>query len=164
MKTHTVRLVAILGMLLVGSDVLASPPGKARLEAQGQTADGVAIKTAVVTTAYSKAMPYGRNTLWWGAESTVPKTIVSTIEVQLGQKKLLVPLSAYGDLCNPTKASVTSTKRGFNITIHGGDAAASYEAVLVFEDGLIRRRKVASMEFPDTAWEETTYSFNINDK
>jgi hypothetical protein len=164
MKIHTVRIVVILGMLLVGGHVWASPPEKDRLQAQGQTADGMIVKVTVATAAYSKTIPYNRNALWWGAESTTPKTIVSMIDVQVGRKKLQIPLSAYSDLSNPSEVSVASTNQGFNVTIRGGDAAASYKAVLGFENGLIRRRKVASMEFPDEAWEETNYSFNINDK
>jgi len=165
MMTHALRLIPVLLMLLADCHAWASPPATARLEAHGQTTDGTPIKAVVVTKRFSQATPYDRDARWWGVIDdglTTPKIIVSAIDVWVGRKKLHVPLSAFADLSEPTEVSVVCTAQGLTVTLRGGDAAASYEAMLVFEQSLIRSRKVAHMEFPDEAWEETNYSFNIN--
>jgi hypothetical protein len=82
------------------------------------------------------------------------------MDIYLGNEKLQIPLSAFGDLCDPDILTVKATKRGFEVKIKGSDAGGAYEARLVFEGNLIRRRRVIDLEFPDEVWEETTYKFN----
>jgi hypothetical protein len=83
------------------------------------------------------------------------------LDVYLGVNRVFVPISAYSDLGNPRSSTIETADKGFQIVVRGGDAATSYKATLVFEGGLLRSRKVVNGEFPDEAWEETIYSFNV---
>jgi len=96
----------------------------------------------------------------WGAEETKPKIIIKHVKAWWGKKEISIPLSAYMDLANPNDASLIKSGSEIHLIIKGGDASTSYKAVLIFERGLIRSRKVQHGEFPDDAWEETKYSFN----
>jgi hypothetical protein len=100
---------------------------------------------------------------WGGEGDTMPTTLIKSIIVQSEEKQLFVPLSAYSDLGDPHKISLKRNTAGFEITITGGDAGGSYNAVLVFEGGWLTYRRVAHGEFPDQAWEETRYFYNILD-
>jgi hypothetical protein len=95
----------------------------------------------------------------WGAEKS-PKYIIRKIEAWWGDEKVFIPLSAYFDLTNPHEVFLKKAGNQFHLTIKGGDAATSYEALLIFEKGNLLSKKVFSGEFPDEAWEETKYSFN----
>ena len=46
------------------------------------------------------------------------------------------------------------------ITVLGGDAADSYFARYEFSRGILQKRRVWSAEFPQQAWEESSYKFN----
>jgi hypothetical protein len=121
--------------------------------------DGKIIKVNVIAQNYSSAFPY-KEAIRWGHELKKPKTIITSIDVLLGSKKLFVPLSAYSDLSNPKKVSLEISKYGFHILIAGGSASTFYNAELIFKNGFIHRRIVRHGEFPEVAWEETVYSFN----
>ena len=76
-------------------------------------------------------------------------------------KKILIPLSAYADLGNPTEVYLKKLpSHGFRLILQGGDAAGSYRAILDFKEDEIFHRKVVSGEFPKEVWEETVFSFN----
>jgi hypothetical protein len=100
--------------------------------------------------------------IMWGSESgeTPPPTLIKSIFVRQSGHKFLVPLSAYADLRDPRIVTIAATAEGFDVTITGGDAGEAYDAVLSFGKRFIVHRRVLSREFPDQAWEETTYSFN----
>lgn len=127
----------------------------------GRTADGASIIVTACTKEYSSAFPYSKG-FRWGVELRVPRSLIISLEVVIGGKEIFVPLSAYFDLTNPREISLETTQTGFRIIIQGGDAATSYEAELIFEKNYIQRRRVSHSEFPDVAWEETVYSFNVN--
>lgn len=103
----------------------------------------------------------------WGADQECPHQAITSLRVEWGRQKLFLPVSAYADLAGARWIEVNPDKQGFSIRIAGGDAATSYRAVLEFggdptrETGALRRREVRSGEFPDDAWEETRYSFNV---
>lgn len=97
---------------------------------------------------------------WGGEDAVAPPTLIASIVVQSGADKLFVPLSAYSDLGDPRRVSLKTSATGFEIAISGGDAGVAYNAVLVFEDGWLIRRRVAHGEFPNEAWEETKYAYN----
>ncbi|WP_152979630.1 hypothetical protein [Stenotrophomonas daejeonensis] len=97
---------------------------------------------------------------WGGEDAVSPLTLTTSIVVQSGAEKLFVPLSAYSDLGDPRRISLSANATGFELAIIGGDAGVAYNAVLVFEDGWLIRRRVTHGEFPDEAWEETKYAYN----
>lgn len=100
---------------------------------------------------------------WGGEDAMAPPTLITSIVVRSGTDKLFVPLSAYSDLGDPRRISLKPSANGFELAIAGGDAGVAYNAVLVFEDGWLTRRRVAHGEFPDEAWEETKYTYNTLD-
>ena len=95
----------------------------------------------------------------WGDEGGDRQTFLTAIDVASGGVSISLPSSAYADLWNPQKASVTRIAFGFALTITGGDAATAYEAVLEFENGKFMRKYVSSRASPTAAWEETRYAW-----
>ena len=75
------------------------------------------------------------------------------------QKLIFVPLSAFGDLGDVMSVSFSSIARGFRVSFHGGNTAASYDATLLFERGVLLRREVRLRELPDERWEKARYGF-----
>lgn len=121
--------------------------------------NGAPLKIEVRKLKIPSRYPYAHAFMWGGDEVKMPKTVITAIEIFSGTEKIYVPLSAYGDLGDPSQVSLERTRKGFQIMIQGGDAAGSYKAVLVFNNENIERRKVTHGEFSNEVWEETTYSF-----
>ncbi|MDY6906536.1 MAG: hypothetical protein SWH61_17845 [Thermodesulfobacteriota bacterium] len=126
---------------------------------QDKTPDGVSIKIGVHTAEYNSSVPY-KSGFRWGAELKEPRIIVTRINVEFGNTKVFVPLSAYCDLTNPNICTLQTSNKSFVLVIEGGQASTSYKAEIYFENGYIKKRKVSHQEFPDESWEETVYSFN----
>jgi len=108
--------------------------------------------------------PYRDALSWgWDAETAAPKTpvrIIRSLHLTAAEKEIPVPLSAYSDLCNPREISVERlSPTSLRVSIVGGDAGAAYRAVLDFRSGEIVKRRLIDLEFSDSSWEETTYSF-----
>lgn len=135
-----------------------------RVELIMRLSNEVLVEVTAIKTELSSNYIY-KNAIMWGGgklsadEIKIPKTVITTIEVQVNKKKLYIPLSAYSDLGAPRQISLKTTKKGFNIIIRGGDASTAYEAWLLFEGTYIKRRKVRHLEFPGIVWQETVYSF-----
>jgi hypothetical protein len=106
----------------------------------------------------------------WGSEQECPRKMIATLTVTMNKKVIFVPASAYGDLGNVRSITIKPTRNGFDVGFAGGDAATSYRSTLRFERGatvdstVLRSRIVRSGEFPDKAWEETRYHFNMSDE
>jgi hypothetical protein len=102
----------------------------------------------------------------WGSDQECPEQFVSSVAVTWASRPIFVPASAYLDLASVRSATINPSKNGFTITLKGGDAATSYSAVLQFAGnplgtgGFLAGRVVRSGEFPEDAWEETTYHFH----
>ncbi len=130
-----------------------------------QLADGTSVKIEVRSKKLMPKYPYERAFLWGGDmmgkdKVIMPKTIISMVDIKVGNESVLVPLSAYSDLGNPYQILFEKTKRGFRLIIEGeGGTDTSYKAVLEFSDDNIQRRKVVLGVFPQEVWEETVYSF-----
>lgn len=95
----------------------------------------------------------------WGAELKKPKWVIQDLLIQKGEEKISVPLSAYCDLVNIEKVELKKNENKFVLIISGGEASTGYTAKLFF-DNFLRRRIVRHNEFPDDAWDETTYHVN----
>jgi hypothetical protein len=134
---------------------------KDKIEINEILSDGTLIKIKVLRGSISSNFPY-KGALMWGEGGDInilPKTVILTIDIKLGQEKIFIPLSAYSDLGAPKQVSLVKELHSIKLIIRGSDAGGSYKAILVFENGYIIRRKVMHMEFPDEVWEETVYSF-----
>ena len=130
--------------------------------------NGELVRINITTIDLDHIAPYKEAVLWGGDSIEEPKRVVSKIEVQVGDKQTHVPFSGYSDLGDPGVIMVKETEDGFNMTIFGSDAAGSYTAVLMFKriNGimLLYHRRVASGEFPELFWQDTTYSYVTNIK
>lgn len=123
-----------------------------------------AIKVILRQDRLDSKYPYKDALIWGGDDTKLPKTVLTSIDIRLGGgEKVFIPLSAYSDFGNVRRASLHKAANGFELSIHGGETAAAYDAVLVFKNDYLHRRKVTHREFPDEAWEETTYSFNTGE-
>lgn len=153
------RAVVALACFLVsaGQNSLAGN-GTVTFVAHGRS-DGQAVTAVVTAMRYSDQIPYRELGVWWGTDMNQPQFIVSSLAVLRDGKPLFVGLSAYCDLAEPREVHIRVNNAGFDVVIDGSDAAGSYVAVLAFENGVLRRRRVTSGEFPAERWEETVYSF-----
>ncbi len=107
-----------------------------------------------------------RDTLvWWGMDGGKPYRIIGKINLKIGNQKIELPYQVYFDLAEVTKASISYDKKNneYILTISGGDGAGRYEAQLRFKDVKIVKRKVKLMEFPEDAWDESTFHNTIPD-
>lgn len=123
------------------------------------TSDSVSVQ--VETIEPPSDFTYRNAYTWGGDETTPPKRIIKAITVLRNGESLFIPLSVYADLGSPRKISLLKLpSKGFRLTISGGDAAGSYDAMLDFKKNEIFRKRVVSAEFPKEVWEETIFSFN----
>ena len=131
-----------------------------RLDAKVVLSSGVVARAEIVTIAFSSITPQ-ITAFRWGADDSPamkpPKRVIAAFNVYYGKEKVIIPFSAYSDLCEPASLAIKATKRGFEVKIKGSDAGGSYEASLQFEGRKLLRRKVVSSEAPANSWEETTY-------
>jgi hypothetical protein len=107
--------------------------------------------------------PYMHGMLWGGDDIELPKTVLTSIEVNVGKKLVFIPLSAFCDLGEVKSASLETTLKGFNLRLYGGNTSASYDAILTFKRDHLLRKKVMLREFPDQRWEKTDYSFTTTE-
>jgi hypothetical protein len=93
---------------------------------------------------------------YWGAYRGTPRTIVVGLQVTIGASEIQVPLSAYADLSELRDLWLSWAGTRVDVKLSGGDAAAAWEAHLVFDRGHLISRKVSDGEFPEI-WEQTAY-------
>lgn len=104
-----------------------------------------------------------KNALLWGGDiGQLPKVVLISVNVQVNNEQIFVPLFAYSDLGEIKTASLEKALGGFNLLLHGGNTATSYDAVLTFKQGYLHSKKVALREFPNQRWEKIIYSFTKN--
>jgi hypothetical protein len=156
-------LVAVLLFFLSETSALAADSDFASDTAKANLDLGPSdsISVVVETTEPPSGFAFSKSYEWGGDEATPPRRIISIITVTRNGKNLFIPLSAFADLGSPRGMSLQRlSSRSFRITITGGDAAGSYNAMLDFKNGEIVQRRVVSGEFPREVWGKTTYSFN----
>jgi hypothetical protein len=101
-----------------------------------------------------------KDALFWGGDvGELPQTALISIQVQENNEAVFVPLSAYGGLGDVLSASLDSTKTGAALRLHGGHTAASYDAELIFDHGVLVSRIVELRDMPRQRRERTTYTF-----
>lgn len=123
----------------------------------GETVAGAEIEVGVQTAEFLKGALHREG--YFGLDVDVPRWVVSTIQLTVGERRLYIPLSAYGDLADPRDACLANESDPYRLVIRGGDASSSYEAMLEFDDRFLRKRRIFLREFPTQRWEETVYSF-----
>ena len=118
-------LLAVMPSYAISADLVQ---GIAKLK--GQLADGTTVKAELRTMKVTPKYPYKHAFMWGGDETAVPKTVITAIDVRIGNEKIFVPLSAYSDLGDPRQTSLENMEHGFKLIITGGDAAVSYKRCL----------------------------------
>lgn len=97
----------------------------------------------------------------WGTEVRPPDAVVTAVHIRVGDREIFVPLSAYADLADPSSISIHVAPKSASLSIRGGDASTSYDATLTFAGSFVTRRVVRNRAFPESAWEETRYSYTV---
>lgn len=85
-------------------------------------------------------------------------SLLTKLVIKVDGEKLRIPASAVSGIANPKEIQITSVPEWYNVNIHGGDASTSYVATLHFIGDQLVWRQVQHGEFPEVAWETTTYS------
>lgn len=160
------KIIVVLSFFgLLTTNVIGAEFSQGIAKLSGNLKDGTPVKIEVRKGKLMPQYPYKGAFMWGGdmrseTEVIMPKTFVTAMDVRIGNKKSIVPLSAYSDLGNPYQISYERTESGFKLIIEGrGGTGTSYKAVLDFIGLDIRHRKVILAIFPDEVWQETTYSF-----
>lgn len=159
------NVIAIMSLLMTSTSVSGADFSQGIAKLNDNLKDGTPIKIEVRTGELTSQYPY-KDALMWGGdmqsetEVIMPKTFITEMDIRIGNKKIIVPLSAYSDLGNPFQILYEKAESGFKLIIEGrGGTGTSYKAVLEFHGMDIRCRKVILVIFPDEVWQETTYSF-----
>ena len=74
------------------------------------------------------------------------------------------PDFSYKFLSTPRLVEVKEMTNGYSLKLTGGDASGSYVALFTFERDILKKRRIASGEFPDEAWEDSTFRFNLSNR
>lgn len=167
MRIHLfIKILALLGFLsLASTNVSGAEFSQGVAKLGGNLKDGTPVKIEVRKGKLTPQYPYKDAFMWGGdmqseTKVIIPKTFVTAMDIRIGNKKSIVPLSAYSDLGNPYKISYEKTESGFKLIIEGrGGTGTSYKAILEFHGLDIHHRKVFLAIYPDEVWQETTYSF-----
>jgi hypothetical protein len=94
----------------------------------------------------------------WGFEGATVPVIVRRLTVIVDGRTCITFRSAYADLSNVNRVHAYRKNGDIIVTMEGGDADASYDAVFVYRGGYLRSRKVADGEFPREHNERTVYT------
>lgn len=153
----------ILFCLIVFGNVSAQPlvdvasDGITRLSIT--LSNGKNVVVVLQQTKLSESFPYKHGMLWGADDMRLPQSILTLIDVQIGKDQVFIPVSAYSDLGEVKSVSLNTITHGFCLQLHGGDTAASYDAMLTFKYDYLHSKKVTLREFPRQRWESTAYSF-----
>lgn len=157
----------ILSCLIICGDAHAQTPTTVGSEGDTQLkitlSNGASAEVVLRQEKVNDSYPYRHGMLWGGDDMELPKTVLTSIEVNVGKKPVFIPLSAFSDLGEVKGASLEITPKGFNLRLHGGNTAASYDAILTFKRGYLLLKKVMLREFPTQRWEKTDYSFTTSE-
>jgi hypothetical protein len=151
-----------------------SPTGLAQINAV--LTDGTPVEIAVQRTTFtSDSFPYTtsyRKFLWtgWGTIMDHPGSVVTAVNVRVGQQDMWVSMSAFSDLGDPRLIIFQDIsieyedaghhlleKTAFRLIVFGGQTATAYIADLQFSADTLERRAVWLVEFPTESKEETIY-------
>ncbi len=154
--------VNLLGLMVTGAIAAESAPNvqpEGRTELSATLPNHKTARVALVQAIVGNNFPYKEALMWGGDVGKIPKSVVTLIEIHVGKESVFIPLSAYADLGDVRLASINSTARGFELQLHGGDTATSYDASLKFSDSYILSKTVTLREFPRQRLERTLYRF-----
>ncbi len=120
------------------------------------TVHGQPVQIVVLVASDDCVASYGER-IWGGDDEGPARLHVRDVRMSVGKRLVWFPMSAFGDLGQPSGVSIGTSGGGVAFTIKGGETATSYTARFVVVDGVLQRRRVELGEFPEV-WEETKYS------
>jgi hypothetical protein len=89
--------------------------------------------------------------------SKYPCSVVDSLSVNVNEKSLFVPRSAFADLADLTKAEIKQDHNGAILVLYGGDTSESYVAKIEFDSTQVKQRTLVSAISPDEPLQETVY-------
>lgn len=89
--------------------------------------------------------------------SKYPCSIVDWIGISVNGNPLFVPRSAFADLADLNDATISATKKGWVLTLDGGDASEGYIVKITFGANEVMLRTLASGMSPDQLLQKTIY-------
>ncbi len=96
---------------------------------------------------YRDQLEFIDNKKFWGTDGGIPTTEYKSIEISIGQKKILLPKNAFSDLyeisLNNTKVNYDKIKDILYIQSLNSDGAGNYEVIWKIEKGIYKERYVA---------------------
>lgn len=117
----------------------------------------VVVKLSVSTSGCS---PY----VHWLNAHRDDKECIAGIQVFRDGVEAYIPDFSYNFLAAPRNVELREVMNGYTLKLAGGDASSSYVALFTFEKNVLRKRRIASAEFPEEAWEDTTFRFNLSNR
>jgi hypothetical protein len=129
-----------------GKTTLSAVVGKARVE--------VSLWTSVVKFTTDEEM-----NRWYAqcSHGRTPCSITGRIRIYVNGAEVFVPRAACADLGDIVSAKFSRQGAMFALTIDGGDASASYRAVLTFNRERVVGRKLYNGEFPSRPLEVSRF-------
>jgi hypothetical protein len=157
--------MALALALGAGDSAAAGPAPSSRVLSQGSTLvsarlAGVAVSANLITHEVSigkPSDPMPERPLLNCTYSHVPCSLLDYLELRVGDRRVDVPRSAFGELSDIWEARLQTAGRGrYLLILTGGDAAAAYSVKLLFNRSRVIERTVIDSE-AGRASERTTY-------
>lgn len=89
---------------------------------------------------------------------------MAEMRVVRGRVEAYFPDFSYNFLSMPRSVKIREKKGQYAVVVAGGDASSSYMAEYTFVGDVLTKRRIVSKTFPDDAWEETTFKFNLSER
>ena len=148
-----------LVMAAAGADAVQPVKSEGSTSLRVQLATGSEVTVFMTQMKVEGSYPYKDAYMWGGDVGEPPQFALASVQIVSDGETIPLPLSAYADLGDVRFASVDKAAHGFTLSLHGGDAAAAYDATLSFSQGTLASRVVSLREFPEQRQDKTRYSF-----
>jgi hypothetical protein len=158
-QTLWIQVCLFLATSALAADIPQAVKSEGSTSLRLRTSTGDEVTVILTQTKVGASYPYKDALMWGGDVGEPPQSILASVQILSGRETIFLPLSAYGDLGDVRSASLEKNAQGFTLSLHGGDAAAAYDATFSFSRGYLASRLVALREFPDQRREKTNYSF-----
>jgi hypothetical protein len=95
--------------------------------------------------------------------SKYPCSLVDVLEISINGKLLFVPRSSFCSFSDLNFVKLQLTKKGYVLTLEGGDASEGYIGRIVFNHKRVISRAVSSALAPNYILEETIYKKQVEE-
>jgi hypothetical protein len=95
--------------------------------------------------------------------SRMPCSVVDAVAVSVNGEALFIPRSVFCDLADVGAASLQTTRKGWVLTLTGGDASESYSVTIEFDATSVHRRTLTAAEAGQKLQETNYYRVVLGD-